>query len=248
MARRRVARGRGAGPAATPSAHHAHDAPRRSPSLAPSCPSSPASRPASHRAARHDRPVRGGPARRSVTCWPRPAAPPSCIELAIYPTYVFVAYRDPADPSASSRGMWRDGDGRRRRAQPDRRSGRRRPEPELFGLGRRSTSRRIPPLVADAPTHYDVPVDGHPRADRPLPAVRRAGARPGLRPAHRGRPQRRRLRQLHRRRHLRRRSAARPSDVALLHRRSRAPRRSSARPGPSSPPTGRPRRAARAGP
>ena len=123
--------------------------------------------------------------------------------------------------------------------------------PSIFGLDEIQLG-RIPSLVADAPSHYDVPVPRDPRNHRPVLAVRSAGARPRLCPTHR-RPHRRWLHQLHGRRHPRedllltgRRRAT--SDVALLERVLDASTPTSARRGPSSPPTDPPPLAARAGP
>ena len=97
--------------------------------------------------------------------------PTQLLELAIYPTYLFVAYRDPADPDRIPRRMWRDG--RVDDAEPN-------PiddevdastTPQLFGLDELDLALRLlPSLVQDAPTHYDEPVEvTHVLIDRFLP-------------------------------------------------------------------------------
>jgi hypothetical protein len=97
--------------------------------------------------------------------------PSQLLELAIHPTYLFVAYRDPADPDRIPRRMWRDG--RVHDAEPN-------PiddevdastTPQLFGLDELGPALGLlPALVQDAPTHYDEPVQvTHVLIDRFLP-------------------------------------------------------------------------------
>lgn len=70
-------------------------------------------------------------------------------ELAIYPSYVYVTYRDPDRPDVLVRSVWRDGavslDEPAAIGSFD--------EAELFGPTAVDLA-RIPSLIADAPTHY----------------------------------------------------------------------------------------------
>jgi hypothetical protein len=99
--------------------------------------------------------------------------PQQVFELAIYPTYLFVAYRDPAEPSHLDRRMWRGGSVQPADANPidDRVDAD--TEPGLFAPGEVDLG-RLPAMVADARTRYGVPVDAtHVLIDRFLPFDRR---------------------------------------------------------------------------
>lgn len=94
--------------------------------------------------------------------------PTQLYELAIYDTYLFVAYRDPADASHIDRREWRGGVGS---AEPNIIDDRvdSRSEPKLFTPAEVDLT-RLPAMIADAPTHYDVPVEvTHILIDRFLP-------------------------------------------------------------------------------
>ncbi len=75
-------------------------------------------------------------------------------ELGIYPQYLFVTYRDPGDPGALVRRMWRNG--AVDEGAPDTSAGTDLQAglfaPTDVDLG------RIPAVVADAPSRYDIPV------------------------------------------------------------------------------------------
>lgn len=95
--------------------------------------------------------------------------PQQVFELAIYPTYLFVAYRDPAEPSHIDRRMWRGGSVQPADANPidDRVDAD--TEPGLFPPGEVDLG-RLPAMVADARARYGVPVDAtHVLIDRFLP-------------------------------------------------------------------------------
>ena len=109
--------------------------------------------------------------------------PTDLIEVAIYPGYLFVAYRDPHDTNAIDRRMWRGGivDPADPNPIDDRVDAD--TTPKLFGLGDLQLS-RIPALVADAPSHYDVPVTvTHVLIDRFLPFDQRVLVRVYASPA-----------------------------------------------------------------
>jgi hypothetical protein len=82
--------------------------------------------------------------------------PQEVIEVAIYDTYAFLAYRDPADPGNIDRRMWRDGVVDDADANPidDRVDAD--TQPKLFAPTEVDPG-LIPALVADAPTRYSVP-------------------------------------------------------------------------------------------
>lgn len=95
--------------------------------------------------------------------------PAQLLEVTVYETYAFLAYRDPVDPAAIDERQWRDGEvgdatpnTGRDRVDAD-------TEPRLF------TPAELSPiglelLVADAPNHYDVPTTvSHVIIDRFLP-------------------------------------------------------------------------------
>jgi hypothetical protein len=84
--------------------------------------------------------------------------PTQFMEIALYPSYGFVAYRDPAQPGHIDRRMWRDGevDGPDPNPIDDRVDAD--TEPALFGLEGLDLG-IIPQLVLDAATRYDTPVD-----------------------------------------------------------------------------------------
>jgi hypothetical protein len=95
--------------------------------------------------------------------------PQQVYELAIYPTYLFVAYRDPVEPSHLDRRMWRAGTVQPPDANPidDRVDAD--TEPGLFAPGELDLA-RLPAMVADARARYGVPVDAtHVLIDRFLP-------------------------------------------------------------------------------
>jgi hypothetical protein len=91
--------------------------------------------------------------------------------LAIYPTYLFVTYRDPAQPDHIDRRMWRDTRVDDAEANPidDRVDAD--TTPELFGLDELDLALRLlPSLVQDARTRYDIPTEvTHVLIDRFLP-------------------------------------------------------------------------------
>lgn len=95
--------------------------------------------------------------------------PSQFAELALYPDYGFVAYRDPAAPDHIDERLWRDGKVDDARPNPiddrvDASS-----EPKLFTLDEVDLA-KVPELVADALTRYDVPVEvTHVIIDRFLP-------------------------------------------------------------------------------
>jgi hypothetical protein len=95
--------------------------------------------------------------------------PSQLIELTVFPTYLFVAYVDPDQPTHIDRRMWRDGEAEAASPNPidDRVDAD--TTPKLFGLADLDLS-RIPAMVADAPSRYDVPVTvTHIIIDRFLP-------------------------------------------------------------------------------
>jgi hypothetical protein len=95
--------------------------------------------------------------------------PTQFIEIALYPDYGFVAYRDPVATDHIDERLWREGKVGEARANPiddrvDADS-----EPSLFTMEEVDLS-LVPQLVADAITHYDVPVNvTHVLIDRFLP-------------------------------------------------------------------------------
>jgi hypothetical protein len=91
--------------------------------------------------------------------------PTELLEVAVYPSYVYVTYRDAVDADAVARSVWRDGTVRL-------------DEPAALGpldLAELFTAAdldlaRIPSLIADAPTHYPFPgAVSHVLIDRFLP-------------------------------------------------------------------------------
>ncbi len=95
--------------------------------------------------------------------------PAQVIELAVYPDYLFLAYRDPARPENIDRRIWRDGDVGEASPNPidDRVDAD--TEPSLFTLGELDLS-VLPRLVGDAVTRYDQQVGvTHVIIDRFLP-------------------------------------------------------------------------------
>ena len=94
--------------------------------------------------------------------------PSQLFELAIYPSYLFVAYRDPADPGHIDRREWR---GKVSTAEPNIIDDRvdSDSEPKLFTPAEVDLTRLVA-LVTDAPTHYDIPTKvTHILIDRFLP-------------------------------------------------------------------------------
>jgi len=96
-------------------------------------------------------------------------SPTQVIELAVYDTYAFLAYRDPANPGNLDRRTWRDGEvGDAETNTIDDRVNAD-TEPSLFGPGEINAG-LIAGLIADAPTHYDIPTHvTHVLVDRFLP-------------------------------------------------------------------------------
>ena len=96
--------------------------------------------------------------------------PRQAIQVSVYPTYAFLAYRDPAAPENIDRRSWRDGrDMGDAAANPidDRVDGD--TEPKLFPLGEVDLS-ILPRLVDDAGRRFDRDVDvTHVLVDRFLP-------------------------------------------------------------------------------
>ena len=96
--------------------------------------------------------------------------PDQAIEVAVYPTYAFLAYRSPDDPSYIDRRSWRDGEDQDDAApnpiddRVDADS-----EPQLFPLAGVDLS-ILPRLVDDAVARFDVEVEAtHVLIDRFLP-------------------------------------------------------------------------------
>lgn len=95
--------------------------------------------------------------------------PSRFIELTVYPTYLFVAYVDPAQPANIDERQWRDGVVGEAKPNPidDRVDAE--TEPELFTLEGVDLG-IVPQLVADAATRYGMPVEiTHIIVDRFLP-------------------------------------------------------------------------------
>jgi hypothetical protein len=96
-------------------------------------------------------------------------SPEQLLQLTIFPSYLFVAYVDPAQPDHIDRRMWRDGEVEAASPNPidDRVDAD--TTPKLFGKGEVDLA-RIPQLVADAPSRYATPVTvTHIIIDRFLP-------------------------------------------------------------------------------
>lgn len=96
-------------------------------------------------------------------------SPGQVIEVAVYPSYAFLAYRDPANPGNIDRRIWRDGQVGGAEPNPidDRVDGD--TEPSLFGPTEVDPA-LIARLVADAPSRYEIPTQvSHVLIDRFLP-------------------------------------------------------------------------------
>ena len=96
-------------------------------------------------------------------------SPTQVIEVAVYDTYAFLAYRDPANPGNLDRRIWRDG--RVGDAEPNPIDDRvdADTEPSLFGPGELDPG-LVARLIGDAPTHYELPTQvTHVLIDRFLP-------------------------------------------------------------------------------
>jgi hypothetical protein len=96
-------------------------------------------------------------------------SPGQVIEVAVYPTYAFLAYRDPANPGNLDRRMWRDGVVGDADPNPidDRVDGD--TEPSLFAPTELDPA-LVARLVLDAPSRYDLPTQvTHVLVDRFLP-------------------------------------------------------------------------------
>jgi hypothetical protein len=95
--------------------------------------------------------------------------PAQIIELAVYDSYAYLAYRDPANPGNIDRRTWRDGEVSD--PEPNTIEDRVNPEtePSLFEPGVVDAA-LIAQLIADAPTHYDLATEvTHVLIDRFLP-------------------------------------------------------------------------------
>jgi hypothetical protein len=96
--------------------------------------------------------------------------PDQAIEVAVYPTYAFLAYRSPSDPSHIDRRSWRDGEDQDDAAPnpiDDRVDGD--TEPALFPLATVDLT-GLPALIADAEGRFDLDVTAtHVLIDRFLP-------------------------------------------------------------------------------
>lgn len=96
-------------------------------------------------------------------------SPQQLLEVSVYEAYAFMAYRDPANPANIDRRQWRDGTVGE--AEPNTGDDRADAdtEPSLFTAGELDPS-VIARVTADAPAHYDMPVDvTHVIIDRFLP-------------------------------------------------------------------------------
>lgn len=91
--------------------------------------------------------------------------------IAVYPTYLFVAYRDPADPSRIDRRLWRDGAVGEAEGNPIDDTVDASTEPELFTVDELELALSLlPAMVLETPGHYPVPVEvTHVLIDRFLP-------------------------------------------------------------------------------
>lgn len=95
--------------------------------------------------------------------------PAQIIELGVYDTYAFLAYRDPANPGNIDRRTWRDGQVGEAEANTIEDRADAETEPSLFGPAEIDTG-LIAQLVGDAPTHFDLPTAvSHVLVDRFLP-------------------------------------------------------------------------------
>jgi hypothetical protein len=95
--------------------------------------------------------------------------PTQIIELAVYDTYAFLAYRDPANPGNLDRRMWRDRQVDDAEPNPIDDRVNADTEPSLFGPGEIDPS-LFSQLIADAPSHYPMPTEvTHVLVDRFLP-------------------------------------------------------------------------------
>lgn len=95
--------------------------------------------------------------------------PTQVIELAVYPTYAFLAYRDPVNPGNLDRREWRAGTVGEAEANiiDDRVDAD--TEPRLFAPGELDPA-AVARAIADAPSHYDLPTEvTHVLIDRFLP-------------------------------------------------------------------------------
>lgn len=83
-------------------------------------------------------------------------SPGQVIGIAVYDTYAFLAYRDPANPANIDRRIWRNGEVGEAEANPIDDRVNPDTEPALFGPAEVDPA-VVARLVADAPTHYDIP-------------------------------------------------------------------------------------------
>lgn len=95
--------------------------------------------------------------------------PGQLLEISVYDGYAFLAYRDPAVPGSIDRREWRDGRVGEARPNPAADRVDARTEPDLFAPTDLDPT-ILAQLVADAPLHYDLPVNvTHVIIDRFLP-------------------------------------------------------------------------------
>ena len=85
-------------------------------------------------------------------------SPTQAIEILVYDTYAFLAYRDPANPGNIDRRGWRDGQVDDASPNPIDDRVNADTEPSLFALSEVNLA-ILPGLTADAPSHYDIPVE-----------------------------------------------------------------------------------------
>jgi hypothetical protein len=96
-------------------------------------------------------------------------SPSQVLEIAVYDSYAFLAYRDPANPGNVDRRMWRDGEVGAAEANPIDDRVNPDTEPQLFGPTEIDPA-IVARLIADAPTHYEIPTAvSHVLIDRFLP-------------------------------------------------------------------------------
>jgi hypothetical protein len=95
--------------------------------------------------------------------------PTDAIEVVVYDTYAFLAYRDPANPANIDRRMWRDGEVDDASANPSEDRVDADTEPKLFRLAELDLA-VVPQLTADAVTRFGMEVAvTHIIVDRFLP-------------------------------------------------------------------------------
>ncbi len=96
-------------------------------------------------------------------------SPSQVLEIAVYDSYAFLAYRDPTNPGNVDRRMWRDGEVGAAEANPIDDRVNPDTEPQLFGPAEVDPA-IVARLIADAPAHYEIPTAvSHVLIDRFLP-------------------------------------------------------------------------------